>query len=117
MEEAYSRRTRSTSPASGGGDHHRPYPAKPGTFSGPGSRPRLSAPHPRSANSPRPEPRSLAHARAALRSGSRKNATYAAFREVGRVTRTVQLLRYLSDAPPRRRTALISPFSASRLHR
>ncbi|MFF1840080.1 Tn3 family transposase, partial [Streptomyces sp. NPDC058231] len=38
-----------------------------------------------------------------LRSGSRKNATYAAFREVGRVTRTVQLLRYLSDAPMRRR--------------
>ncbi|WSG86487.1 transposase (plasmid) [Streptomyces sp. NBC_01727] len=32
-----------------------------------------------------------------LRSGSRKNATYAAFREVGRVIRTVQLLRYLSD--------------------
>ncbi|MFF8385598.1 Tn3 family transposase [Streptomyces kanasensis] len=38
-----------------------------------------------------------------LRSGSRKNATYAAFREVGRVSRTVQLLRYLSDAPLRRR--------------
>ncbi|MFJ6574243.1 Tn3 family transposase [Streptomyces sp. NPDC091292] len=38
-----------------------------------------------------------------LRSGSRKNATYAAFREVGRVIRTVQLLRYLSDAPLRRR--------------
>ncbi|MHA5047880.1 Tn3 family transposase [Streptomyces sp. SD15] len=38
-----------------------------------------------------------------LRSGSRKNATYAAFREVGRVMRTVQLLRYLSDAPLRRR--------------
>ncbi|MFE4370928.1 Tn3 family transposase [Streptomyces sp. NPDC056835] len=38
-----------------------------------------------------------------LRSGSRKNAIYAAFREVGRVIRTVQLLRYLSDAPLRRR--------------
>jgi TnpA family transposase len=34
---------------------------------------------------------------------SRKNATYAAFREVGRVIRTVQLLRYLSDAPLRQR--------------
>ncbi|MGC9441516.1 Tn3 family transposase [Streptomyces sp. WG5] len=33
-----------------------------------------------------------------LRSGSWKNATYTAFREVGRVIRTVQLLRYLSDA-------------------
>ncbi|WP_442815538.1 Tn3 family transposase [Streptomyces sp. NBC_01207] len=87
-----------------------PFPAP---APGPGSRPRTS----RSANSPRPEPRSLAHARAALRSGSRKNATYAAFREVGRVTRTVQLLRYLSDAPLRRRTALISPLSASRSHR
>ncbi|MEU8433859.1 Tn3 family transposase [Streptomyces sp. NPDC029216] len=38
-----------------------------------------------------------------LRSGSRKNATYTAFREVGRVIGTVQLLRYLSDAPLRRR--------------
>ncbi|GAA2076147.1 Tn3 family transposase [Actinomadura alba] len=38
-----------------------------------------------------------------LRSGSKKNATYIAFREVGRVIRTVQLLRYLSDAPLRRR--------------
>ncbi|WP_406403881.1 Tn3 family transposase [Streptomyces uncialis] len=38
-----------------------------------------------------------------LRSGSRKNATYAVFREVGRVIHTVQLLRYLSDAPLRRR--------------
>ncbi|WP_331754319.1 Tn3 family transposase (plasmid) [Streptomyces sp. NBC_00012] len=38
-----------------------------------------------------------------LRSGSKKNATYTAFREVGRVIRTVQLLRYLSDAPLRRR--------------
>ncbi|WP_461712291.1 Tn3 family transposase [Streptomyces sp. DSM 41013] len=38
-----------------------------------------------------------------LRSGSRKNATYTAFREVGRVIRTVQLLRYLSDTPLRRR--------------
>ncbi|MGW6202447.1 Tn3 family transposase [Streptomyces sp. NPDC055089] len=37
------------------------------------------------------------------RAGSRKNATYTAFREVGRVIRTVQLLRYLSDAPLRRR--------------
>ena len=32
-----------------------------------------------------------------LRSNSRRNATYRAFREVGRVIRTVQLLRYLSD--------------------
>ncbi|MFI0264272.1 Tn3 family transposase [Streptomyces sp. NPDC017056] len=41
-----------------------------------------------------------------LRCGSRKNATYAtyaAFREVGRVIRTVQLLRYLTDALLRRR--------------
>ncbi len=38
-----------------------------------------------------------------LRSGSHKNATYVAFREVGRVIRTVQLLRYLTDAPLRRR--------------
>ncbi|MFH8224618.1 Tn3 family transposase [Streptomyces sp. NPDC018057] len=38
-----------------------------------------------------------------LRSGSKKNATYAAFREVGHVIRTVQLLRHLSDAPLRRR--------------
>ncbi|MFD5540685.1 Tn3 family transposase [Streptomyces sp. NPDC127079] len=38
-----------------------------------------------------------------LRAGSRKNATYIAFREVGRVIRAVQLLRYLSDAPLRRR--------------
>ncbi|QHA07932.1 Tn3 family transposase [Streptomyces broussonetiae] len=38
-----------------------------------------------------------------LRAGSRKSATYIAFREVGRVIRTVQLLRYLSDAPLRRR--------------
>ncbi|MYS93473.1 Tn3 family transposase [Streptomyces sp. SID5464] len=38
-----------------------------------------------------------------LRSGSRKNATYTAFREVGRVIRTVQLLHHLSDAPLRRR--------------
>lgn len=38
-----------------------------------------------------------------LRSGSHKNATYVAFREVGRVIRTVQLLRYLADAPLRRR--------------
>ncbi|MEU9795190.1 Tn3 family transposase [Streptomyces sparsogenes] len=38
-----------------------------------------------------------------LRSGSWTNATYAAFREAGRVIRTVQLLRYLSDAPLRRR--------------
>ncbi|MFE5095345.1 Tn3 family transposase [Streptomyces sp. NPDC056638] len=33
-----------------------------------------------------------------LRSGSRRNATYTAFRKVGRVIRTVQLLHYLSDA-------------------
>ena len=32
-----------------------------------------------------------------LRSGSRRNATYVAFREVGQVIRTVQLLRFLSD--------------------
>ncbi|GHJ29701.1 hypothetical protein TPA0910_41340 [Streptomyces hygroscopicus subsp. sporocinereus] len=38
-----------------------------------------------------------------LRSGSRKNATYTAFRAVGRIIRTVQLLRYLWDAPLRRR--------------
>ncbi|MFF4354935.1 Tn3 family transposase [Streptomyces sp. NPDC001530] len=38
-----------------------------------------------------------------LRAGSRKNAAYTAFREVGRVIRNVQLLRYLSDAPLRRR--------------
>ncbi|MFF0630169.1 Tn3 family transposase [Streptomyces sp. NPDC004296] len=38
-----------------------------------------------------------------LRSGTHKNSTYTAFREVGRVIRTVQLLRYLSDAPLRRR--------------
>ena len=31
------------------------------------------------------------------RSGSRRNATYAAFREVGQVVRTVQLLRFFSD--------------------
>lgn len=38
-----------------------------------------------------------------LRSGSRKNAHYAAFREVRRVIRTVQLLTHLSDASMRRR--------------
>ncbi|WP_330351017.1 Tn3 family transposase [Streptomyces sp. NBC_00582] len=38
-----------------------------------------------------------------LRSGSHKNSTYTAFREVGRVTRTVRLLRCLSDAPLHRR--------------
>ncbi|MFD7116577.1 Tn3 family transposase [Streptomyces sp. NPDC059922] len=38
-----------------------------------------------------------------LRSGSRKNATYTAFREAGRVIRTVRLPRYLTDAPLRRR--------------
>ncbi|MFD7705378.1 Tn3 family transposase [Streptomyces caelestis] len=38
-----------------------------------------------------------------LRSGSHKNSTCTAFREVGRVIRTVQLLRYLSDPPLRRR--------------
>ncbi|WP_268250463.1 Tn3 family transposase [Streptomyces atratus] len=37
------------------------------------------------------------------RSGSHKNSTYTAFREVGRVIRTVQLLRHLSDAPLHRR--------------
>ncbi|MEV5988903.1 Tn3 family transposase [Streptomyces sp. NPDC052051] len=42
-----------------------------------------------------------------LRSGSRKNATCAAFREVGRVIRTVQFLRYLSDAPLRRRVTAV----------
>lgn len=40
-----------------------------------------------------------------LRAGSRENATYTALREVGRVIRTVQLLRYLSDAPLQRRVA------------
>ena len=34
-----------------------------------------------------------------LRSGSRRNAPYTAFREVGKVILAVQLLRYLSDAP------------------
>lgn len=38
-----------------------------------------------------------------LRSGSKKNATYAAFHEVGRVIHTVQPLRCLSDAPLHRR--------------
>ncbi|GAV41726.1 Tn3 family transposase [Streptomyces acidiscabies] len=38
-----------------------------------------------------------------LRSGSKRNATYTAFREVGRVIRTVQLLKYLSDPAMRRR--------------
>ncbi|GAA3511458.1 TnpA family transposase [Streptosporangium album] len=38
-----------------------------------------------------------------LRSGSKRNAHYTAFREVGRVIRTVQLLRYLSDPAMRRR--------------
>jgi TnpA family transposase len=38
-----------------------------------------------------------------LRSGSKRNATYTAFREVGRVIRTVQLLTYLSDPAMRRR--------------
>jgi TnpA family transposase len=38
-----------------------------------------------------------------LRSGSRRNATYTAFREVGRVVRTIQLLRYLGDGPLRSR--------------
>ena len=38
-----------------------------------------------------------------LRSGSHKNAHYAAFREVGRVIRTIQLLRYLTDPQMRRR--------------
>src|SRR5260370_20759854 len=35
---------------------------------------------------------------------SRRNNFYKAFREVGRVIRTVQLLRYLSDPQLRRRT-------------
>jgi len=38
-----------------------------------------------------------------LSSNSRRNHIYQAFREVGRVIRTVQLLRFLSDAPLRRR--------------
>ncbi|MGH7732536.1 MAG: Tn3 family transposase, partial [Gemmatimonadales bacterium] len=38
-----------------------------------------------------------------LRSGSRRNARYTAFREVGRVVRTVQLLKYLTDPAMRRR--------------
>nr|WP_258017937.1 MULTISPECIES: transposase [Streptomyces] len=38
-----------------------------------------------------------------LRAGSRRNATHTMFREVGRVIRTVQLLRFLSAAPLRRR--------------
>ena len=38
-----------------------------------------------------------------LSSNSRRNHVYQAFREVGRVIRTVQLLRFLSDAPLRRR--------------
>ncbi|WP_329166324.1 transposase [Streptomyces sp. NBC_01717] len=44
--------------------------------------------------------------------GSRKNATYTAFREVGRVIRTVQLLRYLSDAPLRRWVAATNKVEA-----
>ncbi|WP_225625796.1 transposase [Streptomyces werraensis] len=49
-----------------------------------------------------------------LRAGSRKNATCTAFRGVGRVIRTVQLLRYLSDAPLRRRvTAATDKVEAS----
>ena len=48
-----------------------------------------------------------------LRSGSRKNAHYAAFREVGRVIRTIQLLRYLTDPRMRRRvTAATSKVEA-----
>ncbi|MET9016039.1 Tn3 family transposase [Streptomyces olivaceoviridis] len=51
-----------------------------------------------------------------LRSGARKNATYAAFREVGRVIRTVQLLRYLSDPALRRRvTAATNKTEVQRL--
>jgi len=38
-----------------------------------------------------------------LSSNSRRNHVYRAFREVGKVIRTVQLLRFLSDAPLRRR--------------
>ncbi|MFC9944006.1 Tn3 family transposase [Streptomyces pratensis] len=43
-----------------------------------------------------------------LRAGSRMNDTRTAFREVGRVIRTVQLLRYFSDAP---RAATTAPSS------
>ena len=35
-----------------------------------------------------------------LGNDSRKNRLYRVFREVGRVIRTLFLLRYLSDAPP-----------------
>jgi TnpA family transposase len=38
-----------------------------------------------------------------LRSGSKRNAHYTAFREVGRVVGTVQLLKYLTDPAMRRR--------------
>jgi TnpA family transposase len=38
-----------------------------------------------------------------LSSNSRRNHIYQAFREVGRVIRTIQLLRFLSDEPLRRR--------------
>ncbi|WP_159033140.1 Tn3 family transposase [Streptomyces fodineus] len=41
-----------------------------------------------------------------MRSGSRRNGTYTAFREVGRRIRTVQLMRNLSDAPLRRRVSM-----------
>jgi TnpA family transposase len=41
-----------------------------------------------------------------LRSNSRKNRLYNAFREVGRSVRTVALLRYLAD--PQLRTRVIS---------
>ncbi|MFJ9854436.1 Tn3 family transposase [Streptomyces sp. NPDC101150] len=48
-----------------------------------------------------------------LRSGSRRNATYAAFREVARVIRSVQLLRYLSDGI----CAHISPYLTEHINR
>jgi Tn3 transposase DDE domain-containing protein len=41
-----------------------------------------------------------------LRSGSREERQLRHLREVGRVIRTVQLLRYLSDAPLRRRVTV-----------
>ncbi|MFF3380660.1 hypothetical protein ACFYXF_47925 [Streptomyces sp. NPDC002680] len=44
-----------------------------------------------------------------LRSGARNHTTYSAFREVARVTRTVQLLRHLSDAPLHERSPQRSP--------
>lgn len=52
-----------------------------------------------------------------LRAGSRENATYTAFREVGRVIRTVQLLCYLSDAPLRRQVTAVTACSPRRTTR